>query len=75
VAIGVASLCFDADYKAQLVKEAKKITCSYNPKMKTKSTDSYAISVELKGSELIHTYNKDSANVSETVPDFLKNAL
>lgn len=75
VASGVAYMCADADYKAELVKRVKKVTCTYDSALKTESKDNYGNKLELKGTELIHTYNKDSANVSEKVQDFLKNAL
>jgi len=68
-------LCADADFRAELVKRVKKVTYAYDASMKTESKDNSGNKLELKGTELIHTYNKDSANVSEKVQDFLKNAL
>ena len=69
----VASLCEDADYKEAISKQVKSIVCKFDKSVK--KDQHYGNKHELKGGVLTHSYNNDTANVSDETREFLKGKL
>jgi hypothetical protein len=71
----IAGLCGDADYKAAVAKQLKTVTCIHDGSLKTDSAANYGNKLTMAGTAVEWRYNKDSANMSEKMRDFLKEKL
>ncbi len=72
----LGSLCDDADYKAAVAKNVKKITCVMDAKLpNTGSADLYGNKLSLKGGTVEWRYHKDSSNLGDNITKFLKENL
>ncbi len=72
----IGYLCDDADYKAAVAKQLKKVSCVNDPKLPREgSKDKYGNKLSMKGGVLEWRYNKDSANLGEYLREFLKESL
>jgi hypothetical protein len=72
----IGYLCDDADYKAVVAKQLKKVNCVNDPKLPREGAkDKYGNKLSLKGGVVEWRYNKDSANLGEYLREFLKEAL
>ena len=72
---GITQLCGDADYKTAFSKKVKKITCAFDPTLKSGSDHNYGNKLSMSGSEVTQAYNKDSSNLEQKLVDFLKQQL
>ena len=72
----ISYLCDDADYKAAVTKQLKKVSCVNDPKLPHEgSKDKYGNKLAIKGGVVEWRYNKDSANLGEYLREFLKESL